>query len=52
MSYSDFTLDSVARLLGVVTRPADLFPDLRPVPVPRLAEGDVGPRHAGNSSCR
>jgi hypothetical protein len=33
MSYSDFTLDSAARLLGVVSRPADLFPDLRPVSV-------------------
>jgi hypothetical protein len=34
MSYSDFTLESVKRLLGVVTRPADLFPDLQPLAVP------------------
>lgn len=34
MSYSDFTLESVARLLGIVTRSADLFPDLEPIAVP------------------
>jgi hypothetical protein len=34
MSYSDFTLESVARVLGVVSRPTDLFPDLRPIPIP------------------
>jgi hypothetical protein len=47
MSYSDFTLESVSRLLGVVTRPADLFPDLHPIPVPdwlqeTLARGTQG----------
>ncbi len=47
MAYSEFTLDSVARLLGVVSRPADLFPALRPVAVPpwlkeTLARGTQG----------
>jgi hypothetical protein len=47
MSYSDFTLESVSRLLGVVTRPADLFPGLQPIPVPdwlqdTLARGTQG----------
>jgi hypothetical protein len=34
MSYSDFTLESVERLLGVTTGEADLFPDLPAAPVP------------------
>jgi hypothetical protein len=47
MSYSDFTLESVTRLLGVVTRPAELFPDLQPIAVPgwlqeTLARGTQG----------
>lgn len=47
MSYSDFTLESVSRLLGVVTRPADLFSDLQPITVPdwlqeTLARGTQG----------
>src|SRR5438552_18973039 len=47
MSYSDFTLESVARILGVISRPADLFPDLQPGLVPAwlietLARGTQG----------
>lgn len=47
MSYRDFNLESVSRLLGVVTRPAELFPDLRPAAVPDwlrdgLARGSQG----------
>ncbi len=47
MSYSDFTLESVAQLLGIVTRPAELFPDLQPIAVPdwlqqTLARGTQG----------
>jgi len=39
MVFSDFTLESVNRLLGVVTRAGDLFPDLHPVtPPPWLLE--------------
>src|SRR5579862_5181915 len=34
MSYSEFTLESVERLLGVSARPADLFPDLRAASAP------------------
>src|SRR5947209_1298802 len=34
MSYSDFTLESVERLLGVTARPATLFPSFQPVPAP------------------
>ena len=34
MSYSDFTLESVERVLGVTVRAATLFPQLQPVPVP------------------
>jgi hypothetical protein len=47
MAYSEFTLESVARVLGVISRPADLFPDLQPVAVPAwlketLARGAQG----------
>ena len=47
MAYSDFTLESVARVLGVISRAAALFPDLRPVPAPAwlqdmLARGTQG----------
>ena len=47
MSYSDFTLEAVARVLGVISRAADLFPDLRPIPAPAwlqdtLARGTQG----------
>ena len=34
MSYSDFTLESVERLLGVSAHPGDLFPKLVAVPAP------------------
>ncbi len=34
VDYSEFTLESVARVLGVVSRSAELFPDLQPVPIP------------------
>lgn len=34
MAYSDFTLESVDRTLGVTARPADLFPKLEPLAVP------------------
>lgn len=34
MAYSDFTLESAEATLGVVTQRGDLFPALRPVPVP------------------
>ncbi|HZV03654.1 MAG TPA: hypothetical protein VE999_01060 [Gemmataceae bacterium] len=34
MSFSDFTLESVGRVLGVISRAAELFPDLQPVTVP------------------
>ena len=47
MSYSDFTLESVDRILGVTARAADLFPDLQSVPPPvwlqeQLARGTQG----------
>src|ERR1700730_1217296 len=47
MSYSDFTLESVGRLLGVTARAATLFPNLKPVSVPvwlkeLLARGTQG----------
>jgi hypothetical protein len=47
MSYSDFTLESVARILGVISRPANLFPNLQPEPMPAwlketLARGAQG----------
>jgi hypothetical protein len=47
MSYSDFTLESVARSLGVITRPAGLFPGLQRIPIPdwlqdTLARGTQG----------
>lgn len=39
MAYSDFTLETVRRTLGVTTQEADLFPGISPVPVPQwLAE--------------
>lgn len=34
MSYNEFSLDTVSTVLGVSVGPADLFPDLEPVPVP------------------
>jgi len=34
MAYIDFTLESVGRVLGVVARPADLFPNARPADAP------------------
>jgi hypothetical protein len=34
MAYSNFTLESVARELGVITRATALFPDLQPVATP------------------
>jgi hypothetical protein len=47
MSYSDFSLESVARFLGVVSRPADLFGGLQSMPAPAwltetLARGTQG----------
>lgn len=47
MSYSDYTLEAVARVLGVTTRAADLFPGAQPVPAPNwlkdlLARGTQG----------
>jgi hypothetical protein len=47
MSYSEFTLESVGRILGVTSRAANLFPDLQPVPPPawlqeQLARGTQG----------
>ena len=35
MAYSDFTLEAAARVLGVITRPADLFPQVQPATTPR-----------------
>lgn len=34
MPYTDFTLESAEATLGVTTRPGDLFPGLRPAPIP------------------
>jgi hypothetical protein len=34
MSYNDFTVETVASVLGVNAGPADLFPNLTPVPIP------------------
>ena len=34
MSYSEFTLDKVAEVLGVTTQAAELFPGVGPLPVP------------------
>jgi hypothetical protein len=34
MAFSDFTLESVSRVLGVISRAADLFPDLQPATAP------------------
>jgi hypothetical protein len=34
MAYTDFTLDTVDSVLGVSALPADLFPELQPLPVP------------------
>ena len=34
MSYADFTLESVDKILGVTPQPADLFPSLAPLSVP------------------
>jgi hypothetical protein len=41
MSYSEFTLESVERLLGVTTGEADLFPDLPTAPVPDWLRGSL-----------
>lgn len=47
MSFSDFTLESVGRVLGVISHAADLFPGLQPVAAPAwlqeaLARGAQG----------
>jgi len=47
MSYKDFTLESVGRVLGVISRAADLFPHLLPIAAPQwlqelLARGTQG----------
>ena len=47
MSYSDFNLDSVSRVLGVTTRAADLFPGMQAIAAPPwlqelLARGTQG----------
>jgi hypothetical protein len=47
MAYSDFTLETAGRLLGVVSRPVNLFPNSQPVPAPAwlsdaLARGGQG----------
>jgi hypothetical protein len=47
MAYSEFTLEAVARVLGLISRPADLFPGLQPVLAPAwlnetLARGTQG----------
>jgi hypothetical protein len=47
MSFSDFTLESVGRVFGVISRAADLFPELQPVAAPvwlqeALARGAQG----------
>ena len=34
MAYSDFTLEAAARVLGVISRPADLFPQVQPANAP------------------
>jgi hypothetical protein len=34
MAYTDFTLETAEASLGIRARPGDLFPELRPVPVP------------------
>lgn len=34
MAYSEFTLETAGRLLGISSRPVDLFPDARPAAVP------------------
>jgi hypothetical protein len=34
MAFSDFTLEGIAQNLGVTTREANLFPDLRPIALP------------------
>ena len=34
MTYNDFSLDTIASVLGVSPGPADLFSNLDPVPVP------------------
>jgi hypothetical protein len=47
MAYSDFTLETVGRILGVISRAAELFPALQPMPAPLwlrelLARGTQG----------
>jgi hypothetical protein len=44
MAYSEFTLESVERLLGVTTGEADLFPNSPTAPVPDWLRGN----RAGN----
>ena len=34
MAYTDFTLDTMDRALGIEAQPLDLFPDIAPLPVP------------------
>jgi hypothetical protein len=41
MAYSDFTLEAVGRVLGVVSRAADLFPALQPIPAPAWLTEDL-----------
>src|SRR5690242_15514125 len=42
MAYSDFTLEETRRRLGVISRAADLFPDLRPVAAPAWLSEALG----------
>jgi hypothetical protein len=44
MSYSDFTLEQVAQILGITTRDADLFPSLSAVVVPDWLRESLGRR--------
>jgi hypothetical protein len=41
VTYSDFTLEDVEKLLGVRVQPADLFPGLAPLPVPPWLEDSL-----------
>jgi hypothetical protein len=41
MAFSDFTLESASRLLGVISRAADLFPDLQPATAPPWLLEDI-----------
>ncbi|HYH67101.1 MAG TPA: hypothetical protein VD866_20565 [Urbifossiella sp.] len=42
MAYTDFTLETAESVLGVTTNPGDLFPDLRPAPVPSWLADSLG----------